>query len=54
MNMLLSLLPSVLVMALLAALVLLWLLLRKRTKPAPTVVRGSFRALKDRADKGRE
>jgi hypothetical protein len=52
--MLLSLLPSILVMALIAALVLLWLLLHKRSKPAPTIVCGSFRALKDRADKGRE
>jgi len=52
--MLLSLLFSVGVMALLAALVFLWLLLRKRAKPAPRIIRGSFRALKDRADKGRE
>jgi len=56
MELLLSLLPSLLVMALalLAALVFLWLLFRKRSKPAPTIVCGSFRALKERAEKGRE
>jgi hypothetical protein len=34
--------------------VYLWLLLRKRSKPAPREIRASLRDLKERAVKGRE